>query len=409
VPLTAGAAVVGGLELSFVEPRDFGASDREFLAALGRQGGLALERARLHADEVRAREEAELRASAAQALEFVAEGVFLVDGDGIVRVWNPSAAAVTGLDARTVVGRRLADVAPWWPPVAERVPVASAGDRGAAPLTLPLETEAGELWASILGIRFDEGVVYAFRDVTDEHGLERLKSDFIATISHELRTPLAVLYGGAVTLGRDDVEVPADDRRRMLEMMVAEGKRLERLVDGILVASSLESDSARYESQLFDATAVVREVVGELNAATGAAIELAVDADAGDRAVLGDRDHLRQIVANLVDNAVKYSPGEAGVHVTVATAGERLRIGVSDDGLGVAHADRERIFDKFFRADSQLTNGVRGTGLGLYIVRELVQRMKGQVWVEPRPERGSLFVVELPTQPATLPGVDPSA
>jgi signal transduction histidine kinase len=303
----------------------------------------------------------------------------------------------------------LADAAPWWPPVAERVPVASAGERGAVPLTLPLGTDTGERWVSISGIRFDDGVVYAFRDVTDEHGLERLKSDFIATISHELRTPLAVLYGGAVTLGRVDVEVPADDRRRMLEMMVAEGKRLERLVDGILVASSLESDSARYESQLFDATAVVREVVGELNAATGAAIELAVDADAGDRAVLGDRDHLRQIVANLVDNAVKYSPGEAGVHVTVATAGERLRIGVSDDGLGVAHADRERIFDKFFRADSQLTNGVRGTGLGLYIVRELVQRMKGQVWVEPRPERGSLFVVELPTQPATLPGVDPSA
>jgi PAS domain S-box-containing protein len=396
IPLLAGASVVGIAELVFPAGHVFDAQDREFLASLGRQGGLALERARLHADEVRAREEAELRASAAQALEFVGEGVFMTDRDGVVLVWNPTTETVTGLPAHEVVGRRAHDVVPWWEAFAERVPVLPAGERP-APRTLPVETAHGEAWLSVSGIRFDEGVVYAFRDVTDEHGVERLKSDFIATISHELRTPLAVLYGGAATLGRPGLELAHGDRQRLIEMMVAEGERLERLVDRILFASSLENDAVRVTAAPIRVADLLRALVGELAEATAARIRLTVADTAADRVVVGDADQLREIVSNLVDNAVKYSPAGTAVEIRLAARDGRIRISVADEGPGVPRGDRERVFDKFFRADSQLTLGVRGTGLGLYIVRELVHRLEGRVWVEPGDGRGAVFVVELPT------------
>ncbi|HEY0416434.1 MAG TPA: ATP-binding protein [Gaiellaceae bacterium] len=398
VPLTAGAAVVGAIELRFDGVRDFDAADRQFLAALGRHGGLALERARLHADEVRAREEAELRASAAEALEHVAEGVFLVDGDGVVRVWNPVTSSVTGMPAAAVVGRRLEHVLPAWSSYLARAPVAVAGD-AAAPVTLPYEAPHGELWLSISGLRFDQGTVYAFRDVTGDHALERLKSDFIATISHELRTPLAVLYGGALTLARDEAALSVDDRGRVLQMMAAEGRRLERLVDRILFASSLESDSAWAEASLVDAAALVRELAAETPGGSER-IELDVPAAVEERRVRGDRDHLRQVMSNLVENALKYSPPDAPVTVSLSAPPSRLRIAVADRGPGIADADRDHVFEKFYRADSQLTRGVRGTGLGLYIVRELVTRIGGRVWAEPRDGGGAVFVVDLPAEPA---------
>ena len=396
VPLSAGAAVVGVAELLFPPGHVFDAQDREFLAAFGRQGGLALERARLHTQEVRARKEAEVRASAAQALEFVGEGVLMVDRAGVVRAWNPATAAVTGLEAEAVLGRRAAEVVPWWCTLVETVPVTPAGER-AAPRTLPFETERGEVWLSISGIGFDEGVVYAFRDVTDEHGVERLKSDFIATISHELRTPLAVLYGGAATLGRGDLELAEGDRRRLLEMMVGEGQRLERLVDRILFASSVENDALRAATRRVAVADLLRTLVGDLGETTAAPLRLVIDDAAARRVVVGDPDHLREIVSNLVDNAVKYSPDGSAVDLRLEARDGRVRVCVSDRGPGVPYPDRERVFDKFFRADSLLTTGVRGTGLGLYIVRELVRRLGGRVWVESGPGPGATFVVELPT------------
>jgi signal transduction histidine kinase len=109
-----------------------------------------------------------------------------------------------------------------------------------------------------------------------------------------------------------------------------------------------------------------------------------------------DESRLRQVLVNLVENAIKYSPDGGEVAVTLAEGAGRARIEVSDRGLGVPQAERERIFEKFYRLDPALRRGVGGTGLGLYISRELVERMHGRLWVEPRPGGGSTFVVELP-------------
>jgi two-component system sensor histidine kinase VicK len=115
--------------------------------------------------------------------------------------------------------------------------------------------------------------------------------------------------------------------------------------------------------------------------------------------VAADEGQLRQVITNLVDNAVKYSPDGGAVRLRLEPVGEFLRFAVSDRGLGIAPSERRRIFEKFYRVDPDMTGGIGGTGLGLYICRELVRRVKGRLWVEPNDGPGSVFYVEIPFAP----------
>src|SRR5207244_12021836 len=136
-------------------------------------------------------------ADAARVLTYVADGVFLLDKGGIVRLWNPAAEVIMGLQAQGVVTRPASDAIPGWEGLAERIPVRRAPDDSAAAITLPVETVRGERWISISGVEFFGGTVYAFRDLTEDGRLEELKADFLSTASHGLPTPLAAVYGAA--------------------------------------------------------------------------------------------------------------------------------------------------------------------------------------------------------------------
>jgi two-component system, OmpR family, sensor histidine kinase VicK len=131
-------------------------------------------------------------------------------------------------------------------------------------------------------------------------------------------------------------------------------------------------------------------------------VRLVFEAPANAPALAADPDKVRQVLSNLVENAVKYSPEGGTVTVSLVQHGDRLRFTVEDDGLGVPPEEQRRIFEKFYRLDPQLSRGVGGTGLGLYISRELVARMAGRIWVESDGRRGSRFVVELPRAEAAL-------
>ena len=159
----------------------------------------------------------------------------LVDEDGIVQIWNAAAEVITGLPERDVVTRRIADVVPGWAAVEEHVPLATGPGTPRAE-TVPLEFERGERWLSISGVSLPGGTVYAFRDLTEERRVERLKSEFVSTISHELRTPLAAIYGAALTLQRQDAALDAQ-RERLLDVVAAEAERLARIVNDILWVS----------------------------------------------------------------------------------------------------------------------------------------------------------------------------
>src|SRR6266511_819291 len=175
------------------------------MAAAVRNARLQRERRRLEAAEAAARAAAAEREQAAHVLEAVGDGIFLLDGDGVVRLWNRAAQLVTGLRADALLGRKLADVVPDWQALADRIPVAEGAATRQA-VSLPVEVGGRDLWLSIVAVRGADGVVYAFRDLTDEQRLEEEKSDFVATISHELRTPMAAVYGAAETLLRREGE-----------------------------------------------------------------------------------------------------------------------------------------------------------------------------------------------------------
>jgi PAS domain S-box-containing protein len=335
----------------------------------------------------------------ARVLQHVDRGVFLVDKAGIVRYWNPAAQAITGLEAESIVGARADEVLPRWDAIGPEVPIATEPGPGSLlSKTLPLEIDGRELWIQISGVEFDEGVVYAFRNLTEERALDVLKSDFIATVSHELRTPLAAIYGCARTLLRSDLQLGDEDRARLLEVVAQESERLTRIVGDILLANQIDSGRLRLKDQEFDLTKVVTTVVEEIEAALKGTEGIQLELSLPDSLppVSGDEDKLHQVLLNLIDNAVKYSPDGGRVGVRVEEGDSGLRIAVTDEGLGIPHGEEQRIFGKFYRVDPQQTRGVGGTGLGLYICRELVRHMAGRVTVTSREGQGSTFVVDLP-------------
>lgn len=341
--------------------------------------------------------ERDARVHAAEALEFIDDGVFLVDQGDIVRLWNPAAEAITGIGTAAALGRSVRDLLPGWEALLGRIPVAPQPSPGGSRAeTLPLELKGFELWLAISGVRFPGGTVYAFRDVTEEHVVERLKTDFVSTISHELRTPLAAIYGAALTLRRTDVQLEETQRGGLLDVVANEADRLARIVNDILWASRLESGAMRVAIESCDPLELAQQIFDAAGSYAPAQITLALDARAEVARVAADPDKIRQVLTNLMENAVKYSPDGGRVELGIERQGERVRFRVSDEGLGIPPAEQGRIWEKFYRLDPQLTRGVGGTGLGLYISRELVHRMGGRIWVESDGRRGSTFLVELP-------------
>ena len=381
VPLVGEDRAVGLVALNFRERRTFDERDRRLLETLAQQCAQALERARLY-------DEREERANAAFVLAHVADGVFQLDSSGAVSFWNPAAARITGVPAEQALGRNVDEVFAGWERLAER----SAADERDAPVAVPVEVGGRELWLSISGAVYAEGTVYAFRDLTDERRLESLRRDFVSTASHELRTPLTAMYGAARTLL--DRELPPETRERLLSMVVNEGERLTRIVDDLLLANRLDVGGVALEIEPTDAGALARELVELAGERAPDTITLRVEADAA-APVLADAGRLRQVLANLLDNAIKYSPDGGEIVVTVTSEATTVRFIVADRGLGIPDGERRHIFEKFYRLDPSLTRGVGGTGLGLYISRELVRQMNGRIWVEPREGGGSVFSVEL--------------
>ncbi|HET7857256.1 MAG TPA: GAF domain-containing protein [Gaiellaceae bacterium] len=395
VPLAVRDHVLGVMTfISSTPGRAFGLENLFFAQELARRAATAIESAQLHA-------ETEERARAALVLDHVGEGVFLVDRSGVVRLWNPAAEAVTGIGAADVVGRPAAEAIPGWGSIEDRVPVAASAARSELrPETLPLDVGGGrEIWVLVSGVTFPEGTVYAFRDMTEERGLRELQTEFVATISHELRTPLAAVYGAAMTL-QQRTELDDASRERLLAVVYDEAGRLSRIIDDVLWASRLESGRLDFSIQECRPQAIAESVVESAGVYLPPALGLELDVDENLPPIATDPDKVRQVLANLLDNAVKYSPDGGMIRLTIRTNGRYVRFAVRDEGLGIPASEHPRIFEKFYRVDPNQRLGVGGTGLGLYISRELVRRMSGRMWVESNEGRGSTFFIELPRSEA---------
>jgi len=223
---------------------------------------------------------------------------------------------------------------------------------------------------------------------------DRLKDEFIAVISHELRTPLTSVYGAALTLQKRDVD--DETRAALLDIVSDEAGRLARLLDRALAASRLDANREIFEIAPLDGGETARSIVDAARHRLPPGLALELSVEPGLSRVLADPDKLRQILVNLTENAIKYSPDGGRVQVSVANAGDRVRFSVRDEGIGIAPEQQEHIFERFHRLDPNMTRGVGGLGLGLYISHELVKHMGGSIWVTSREGAGSTFIFELP-------------
>ena len=207
-----------------------------------------------------------------------------------------------------------------------------------------------------------------------------------------------------MTLRREDVVLGDEQQEGMLGVIAGESERLARIVNDILLASRLDSGAASFEIGRADAIEIARAVIAAAETHLPAGIDLVLTVPAQDVHVAADSDGLRQVLVNLVENAVKYSPDGGRVELELEPVEGRVRFAVRDRGLGIPAAEHERIFEKFYRLDPNLSRGVGGTGLGLYICREIVRGMGGRIRVESDRGRGSTFSFELPLAETTKGG-----
>jgi PAS domain S-box-containing protein len=381
VPVSARGEVVAAISLFTAESgRRFTDLDLRTAEELALRTAAVVETAQLY-------EQVEQRARASRALETIADGVVLLDRNRTVLLWNEAAEAITGVRAADALGRRIEET------VGGYASLAADG----RPQTVPVEIAGRELWLSVSSVQSEDGTVFAFRDLTEERALEQMRSDFVATVSHELRTPLAAIYGAAVTLRRPDLDLGDEMRDRLLDVVAEESDRLAQIVNDVLLASHLDSGQLQLNIDTVDAAKVTESVVDAARTHLPDGVTLTLEAPAELPPVVADEQQLRQVLQNLVENAVKYSPDGGPVEVRIENEERRVRWAVSDEGLGIPPAERRRVFEKFYRLDPNMTRGVGGTGLGLYICRELVQRLDGRIWVDGRTGKGSTFYVELPT------------
>ena len=250
------------------------------------------------------------------------------------------------------------------------------------------------------------GRIFAFRDISSERVVEQMKSEFVSNVSRELRSPLTSIYGFAETLLRDDVLFEDQERATFLGYIASEAERLTTIVDRLLAVARLDSGDLQVQLAPIDVGTVVKEVVSAAEHALATeGHRFVVELPAEPLEAEADREKLRQIVTDLVENAVQYSPGGGTITVSARRLEDSVEVSVEDEGIGIPESERARIFVKFYRAESpgrDLASG--GTGLGLFIAKELLAAMRGRIWVRPREGPGSSFVFTLPLAGATVAG-----
>ena len=226
--------------------------------------------------------------------------------------------------------------------------------------------------------------------------LDKQKNDFVATVSHELRTPITAMIGAAKTLMRGGDQMSPEERQAFLEMIERQGERLLRLTRGVLAGAQLEAGAAPARERI-DLATLARDVAEELLETRSASHEVEVTADPEDTAAWGDPTALRQIMTNLVENALKYSPEGSKVRVGVFDLSSETLLEVSDEGPGIDADSLGTIFERFRQMETSRSGGF---GLGLYIVKNLVEQHRGTIEVSSETGAGTTFRVRLPKRSA---------
>src|SRR5215208_5079512 len=386
----AEAGLLGVLSVYARAPREWREEEIEALLALAANASAALSNAELY-------QRIALEKNRSDAiLAHVADGIVALDREGRVVLWNEAASQITGVEREEALGRDPVDVL-------KRSLSADGDGVGRRIVAIPRGGE--EVWLSVSEAVMRDptgavaGRIYAFRDISAERLVEQMKSDFVSTVSHQLRAPLTSIYGFAETLLRADVHFSEDERRTFLQYVASESERLTSIVDTLLNVARLEAGDLQVTLAPIDLRSLLAEVVstaqpdGSLNGH-----EFVLDLPDEPLAAEADDEKLRQVLANLLDNAIKFSPDGGRVTVSARRKSERgtVEVAVVDEGMGIPQAEHQLIFSKFYRRSELTRQEAGGAGLGLFIAEGLLSAMGGSIRVASVEGRGSSFAFELP-------------
>ncbi|MFQ5480176.1 MAG: ATP-binding protein [Thermodesulfobacteriota bacterium] len=316
-------------------------------------------------------------------------GIAVLDNRGNVQYCNPFFVGSFSLDL-PVEGRHIREII-------HSSTLLSAvecllGNKCEAPEEIEID-EAERCFNIRMVLLGDDGrrsLLIFFREITEEKRVETIKKDFVANVSHELRTPLASIKGYSETLL--DADTDGEKQREFLEIIDRHATRMSRIIDDLLILSRLESSAVSLNSDTVDMKELIHSTVkGCVKDAEDRQVTIKAELPGVLPTVLGDRDRLEQVVVNLFDNAIKYTPAGGHVTITARSLGDEVCVDVIDTGLGIPEDDISRIFERFYRVDKARSRALGGTGLGLAIVKHIIQGHNGRLEVKSKPGLGSTF------------------
>jgi PAS domain S-box-containing protein len=347
-----------------------------------------------------------------------AEGILSVDAALRILDFNPAMERLTGWHEHEVVGRFYAevlrpkdrqghDLGLQGSPILQAFAGQRVADREMIIVARDGQQFAVSVNASCIYSAHGEPTIgiLTVRDISREREQEEQRSTFISVISHELQTPIAIIKGYASTLARSDAVLNPDALHTRLKAIEEEADRLNKLVGNLLYASRIQAGGLQMDVTPLDLAPLIVRVSERLRVKHPEAV-IALDLPSHLPTVMADRERIEEVLQNLLDNAIKYSPGKAQITVSCRARGDEVTTSISDQGMGISVREQAEIFERFQRADNSKSSAIQGAGLGLYICRAIIEAHGGRIWVESTLHSGSTFSFSLPrAEKAQLPMV----
>ena len=380
---------------------DFNDEDVRLLERMARNVSSIIANLQLYREVLQEREEL------LSTFESLTSGLMLVSPEGRVSQMNAVARTTFRLTDAEVVGKPVEEVLGMH---GDLVGLIQDGlsNKEFSPFELTLDYHGVERIYSTEGalVRNEEGrtlgFVVIFNDVTEQKNIDKMKSSFVAMASHELRTPLTAIKGFSSTLldGLDADIYSKEDQREFLGIVVGECDRLRRLIDDLLNTARIEAgESLKPNYSRFEIKPLVEKVAMVQNQASHKHEVVYIYHDEMPQTIIGDEDKLDQIFTNILNNAIKYSPEGGTVTIHCKTDGEYLKFGIEDQGMGIPPDQVGKVFEKFHRVNNDDNRKIYGTGLGLFLVKHLVDQVHmGKIWAESEVGKGSTFWFLIPKE-----------
>lgn len=405
VPILSGEDVLGAIVVCHSDPEAFSGRQERILRLFAQQSAPVIRNAVLYGTIQAERERL------ATMLRQSADGVVLIDAQGFITAFNPAMEAMTGWSREEVIGNPAEEFLTLTNLQGIRLLLLRfpfhLADTGTLPVTLEgylirKGEERGPYVSIAVAPFYDssgtfESVVYNVHHLEHLREAEELKSTFLSIISHELKTPVALVRGFADTLAREDTTLSAEQVREFGQIIAEESDRLTTLIDNLLTAARVEAGGVTLSlvPELPLGKLVEEAVEGFQVLSTQH--EIGADFPADYPTIKGDPRWLRVAIDNLLMNAIKYSPSGGNIGVLGWHDHDYAYVAVQDEGLGLSQAEQERIFEQFYRAP-EIEKVVKGTGLGLYVCRAIIEAHGGSIGVESGPGKGATFTFRLPLQ-----------